>query len=61
MKNPSSDPNWIDEIIKKAQEEGEFDDLPGTGKPLPGAGKKDDDLWWVRSWIKRNRQAEDEN
>lgn len=57
MKDPDQNPNWIDEIIKAAEEQGEFDDLPGTGKPLPGAGKKDDDLWWVRSWLKRNQEG----
>jgi hypothetical protein len=37
-------------------EAGEFDDLPGTGRPLPGAGVPDDDLWWVRGWLKRNSE-----
>ncbi len=59
VKNPEEQATWIDEIIKKAEEEGEFEDLPGTGKPIPGAGKKDDDLWWVRSWIKRNRKSDE--
>ena len=36
-------------------ERGEFDDLPGTGVPLPGAGTVDDELWWVREWLARNR------
>lgn len=26
--------DWLDEIIEKARERGEFDDLPGKGKPL---------------------------
>ncbi|MEV5828221.1 DUF1992 domain-containing protein [Spirillospora sp. NPDC052242] len=26
---------WIDRQIRQAQERGEFDDLPGAGKPLP--------------------------
>lgn len=26
--------NWLDEAIQKAMEEGQFDNLPGTGKPL---------------------------
>lgn len=55
MKDPQQNPTWIDEIIKKAQDDGAFDNLPGTGKPIPGAGKPDDELWWFRSWIKRNR------
>ncbi len=44
-----------DRLIRKAMEAGEFDDLPGTGKPIPGAGTVDDELWWVRSWLKRNQ------
>ena len=60
MKDPEQNPTWIDEIIRAAQEKGEFDDLPGTGKPLPGAGTKDDDLWWVRSWLKRNQEESHE-
>jgi hypothetical protein len=42
-------------LIREAIEAGEFDHLPGAGKPLPGAGVPDDDLWWVREWLKRNR------
>ena len=26
--------NWIDQQIREAQERGEFDELPGAGKPL---------------------------
>lgn len=40
--------------IREAMEAGHFDDLPGTGEPLPGAGSLDDDLWWVKGWLKRN-------
>jgi len=41
-------------LIREAIEAGEFDDLPGAGKPLPGAGTPDDDLWWIRDWLRRN-------
>lgn len=58
MKDPQQHPTWIDEIIIKAQEDGEFDNLPGMGKPIPGAGKPDDELWWFRSWLKRNSEPE---
>jgi hypothetical protein len=43
----------VDQQIRLAQERGEFDNLPGMGKPLPGAGQPDDDLWWVRGYLKR--------
>jgi hypothetical protein len=44
-------------LIREAIESGEFDDLPGAGKPLPGAGSPDDELWWVREWVQRNRDS----
>jgi hypothetical protein len=42
----------IDEQIRRAQERGEFDNLPGAGKPLPGRGRPDDDLWWVKGYLR---------
>jgi hypothetical protein len=48
----------VDRIIREAMEAGNFDDLPGTGKPIPGAGTVDDDLWWVRDWVSRNQASE---
>ncbi len=56
--DPADQATWIDEVILAAQARGEFENLPGTGKPIPGAGTRDDDLWWVRSWVERNRVAE---
>ena len=44
----------IDRIIREAMDSGEFDDLPGEGKPIPGAGSVDDEYWWIREWVKRN-------
>lgn len=43
----------VDRQIRLAQERGDFDNLPGTGKPLPGHGEPDDELWWVKGYIKR--------
>ncbi|MCH7899987.1 MAG: DUF1992 domain-containing protein [Acidobacteria bacterium] len=40
-------------------ESGDFDDLPGAGKPLPGAGTADDEYWWLRDWVKRNQSKPD--
>lgn len=43
----------IDRQIREAQERGEFDDLPGAGKPLPGAGQTLPDDWWLRELVQR--------
>jgi len=45
--------SWIDKQIRDAAERGEFDDLPGAGKPLPGAGQPDDENWWLREYLLR--------
>ncbi|MFJ8195821.1 DUF1992 domain-containing protein [Streptomyces sp. NPDC096152] len=39
--------SWVDKQIRDAQARGEFDRLPGTGKPLPGDTSYEE-LWWVK-------------
>ena len=51
--------NHVDRIIREAMERGEFDDLPGTGRPISGAGTKDDDLWWIRRWVRRSLREDE--
>ena len=43
----------IDRQIREAQERGDFDDLPGAGKPLPGFGQEYDENWWLKNLIER--------
>jgi hypothetical protein len=43
----------IDRQIRMAQERGDFDDLPGKGKPLPGLDGPDDENWWLRRYVER--------
>jgi len=43
----------VDQQIGMAQERGEFDNLPGLGQPLPDRGEQDDELWWVKSYLRR--------
>lgn len=52
--SPSDVEPRVDRIIREAMEAGEFDSLAGEGAPIPGAGSVDDEMWWVRSWLKRN-------
>lgn len=44
---------WIDKQIREAQERGEFDDLPGAGKPIPDLDKPFDEMRWVANWARR--------
>ena len=45
--------SWIEQQIREAQDRGDFDDLPGHGKPLTGIDGPSDELWWVKSWLRR--------
>jgi hypothetical protein len=47
--------SWIDKQIREAQERGEFDDLPGTGKPIPNRNELYDENWWLKQWIEREQ------
>ncbi|MFG1953441.1 DUF1992 domain-containing protein [Micromonospora sp. NPDC048830] len=39
--------------IRTAQERGEFDNLPGMGKPIPGRNLPYDESWWIKSFLQR--------
>lgn len=41
--------------IREAQEAGEFDRLPGFGKPLPGIDELHDENWWVKKKLEREQ------
>lgn len=45
----------VERKIREAAERGEFDDLPGTGKPLPDLDKPYDEMWWVKNLIEREQ------
>ncbi|OYN93978.1 DnaJ family domain-containing protein [Enemella evansiae] len=44
--------SWIDRQIREAIERGEFDDLPGAGKPIPNLGDRDEG-WWIKAKLER--------
>ncbi|MFF4790551.1 MULTISPECIES: DnaJ family domain-containing protein [unclassified Streptomyces] len=44
--------SWVDKQIRDAQGRGEFDRLPGAGKPLPD-DMTYDELWWVKRKMAR--------
>ena len=41
--------------IRAAQAAGEFDRLPGFGRPIPGIDDPHDELWWVKQKLKREQ------
>jgi hypothetical protein len=45
--------SWVDGLINQARERGDFDNLPGTGKPIASLEQSTDELWWVRQLLKR--------
>jgi len=46
---------WIEELIYNARETGEFDDLEGAGKPIPGITDLYDPDWWVKKLLQREK------
>ncbi|WP_333618379.1 DUF1992 domain-containing protein [Dietzia sp.] len=43
---------FVERQIRQATERGDFDNLPGAGKPLPKRGGDGDD-WWIRQYAER--------
>ena len=44
---------WIDRQVREGMERGEFDGLPGHGKPIRDLDRPHDELWWVRDKLRR--------
>jgi len=51
----SSFGDWVERQIREAQDRGEFDGLPGAGKPLPGLGTP----WSPEDWAIAKARRED--
>ncbi|AZC13276.1 MULTISPECIES: DUF1992 domain-containing protein [unclassified Microbacterium] len=58
-KAPTSTPAeraaYVEVAIQQAIRRGDFDDLPGAGKPLPDLGRAHDPDWWIRRKIEREQ------
>lgn len=52
--------SWIDKQIREAEERGAFDNLPGTGKPLPNLHRANDEMWWVREKLAQEGLSSDD-
>ena len=47
--------SWVERQVREAVERGEFDNLPGAGQPLPGLTGRDDEDWWIKNFVERER------
>jgi hypothetical protein len=47
--------DWLENVIAEAAERGEFDDLPGAGKPIDGLQRGYDPDWWAKGFVSRER------
>jgi Domain of unknown function (DUF1992) len=46
---------YVDLQIKQAMARGDFDNLPGAGKPIENLGTQHDPDWWVKQLIEREK------
>lgn len=46
---------YVEISIQQAMRRGDFDNLPGTGKPIPGLTAPYDPDWWIRQKIEREQ------
>ncbi|MDG4781388.1 DUF1992 domain-containing protein [Micromonospora sp. WMMD961] len=49
----------VEAQIRGAAQRGEFDNLPGMGKPIPGRGMPYDESWWIKSFLEREALPSD--
>jgi hypothetical protein len=45
----------VERRIRDAVDRGDFDDLPGAGRPIPDVDVVYEPGWWVRKWVRRER------
>ncbi|WP_030706256.1 DUF1992 domain-containing protein [Streptomyces sp. NRRL F-2580] len=45
--------SFVDRQIRQAAERGEFENLPGYGKPLASLDAPYDELWWIKDKLHR--------
>ncbi len=47
--------NSVERQIREGIERGEFDNLPGAGRPLEGIDGPRDEEWWVKQKLRREK------
>lgn len=51
--------SWVERKIRESMERGEFDNLPGSGQPLPDLAQPYDELWWLRKKLREEKLSID--
>jgi hypothetical protein len=46
---------WVEQQIQDAQRRGDFEDLSGSGKPIPKLADPHDPDWWVKDFVRREQ------
>jgi hypothetical protein len=44
--------SWVERKIRESMDRGDFDNLPGAGKPIPDLARPYDELWWLRKKLR---------
>jgi hypothetical protein len=52
---PEGRAGMVEMAIQQAMRRGDFDNLPGTGRPLPDLHQTHDPDWWIRRKIEREQ------
>jgi hypothetical protein len=51
--------SWIERKIRESMERGEFENLPGSGQPIPDLARPYDELWWLRKKLREEKLSID--
>jgi len=44
--------SFVERRIREAEEAGQFDNLPGSGQPIPGIDEPADENWWIKQKLR---------
>lgn len=51
--------SWVERKIRESMARGDFDNLPGAGKPIPDLARPYDELWWLRKKLRDEKLSID--
>jgi hypothetical protein len=46
---------WVEQQIQEAQKRGDFEELSGSGRPIPKLADPHDPDWWVKDFVRREQ------